>query len=724
MADRVLRALQHLRRRSLRLGLVVVLGLPLTAAAAPDIPDRFPPGPWLTDIRIQGPDALWPGIFPRDPDLPALTPMFGASDSKVDARQTAFTARSALSHPLPEWWQSVPGVRSFTPVPAADVELLQQDARNLRLWFMDRGWLDCSVQLELTTDDSVWGRWLNRRRPDSARRATFVVDTGERWTVRDWEIDGLDTVKRPARRELRDAVLVVPGPYDGDARAQSEAEFSRLLSERGFSHPLVTSVLVPHAESRSVTVLFHIDPGERAFFGPLEVSGLPDITTERLTRRVASAVPEGERWRGSQLGEVEASLRHIPSFAHVEVAPGDLDANEHVPVRVTVTESDTDGLFPIVEIASDPTFFAVEAGLGYRTAVVGRQLATFEARGAAGYRSFPVPFGDNAFWGNHGPAGRAGLTTEVFLAPLAGLSVLVEGEGSLDAVRANNRLTAAVRSGLRVRPGPRVELSVTPELVMWKNFAWPAQQALWDKWFVEPGDPPLPPMLGRHRTTFRPFSPGALVRIGLDWSEVDQPMMPTRGGELHIDAIPIGVAGVDPFWRVEATLRRYIDLGSPRWVLVPRFDAGVFRFHDPTVPSVPQLRFYLGGGSSLRGWGVAQANPPGWDGDGNDLRIGGNVLGMGSLELRFAVWPRLHLIAFSDAGRTWESLADRTDPTTRDLEPGVRVSTLLPSAGAGIALPTPIGRAVLSGAVRLREDTELVHPPARSTVHFSLVQSY
>lgn len=694
------------------------------AGARSAVPQRFPPGPWLTDIRIQGPEADGSGAFPHDPALPALSARPDARGRRVDARQTAFLARAALSHPLPEWWQSVPGVRRFTPVPSASIEVLEADAWNLRLWFMDRGWLDCTVRLEVETDTSIWGRWLHRRVPDAARRATYVVDTGERWTVRDVEIDGLDTVHRPLRRALRQAVEVEPGAYDGDARARTEAAFVAALSARGFSHPYVASVLVPHANTKSVTVLFHLDPGQRATFGALEVVGLSAVDQERISRRVATRVPEGERWDASRLVDIEAALDRLPSFAQVEVAPGEMAADRTVPVQVTVSEADPGGWSPIVEIASDPTFYALEVGARYRSDVVGAQLATFEASAATGYRTFPVPFGPDTFWGNHGPVGRLDVGSEVFVRPLAGVSLVVEAEGDLEPVRANNMLTAAVRGGVRLRSRSALEVTITPELALWQSFAWPAQTELWSAWFVEPGDPPLPPMQGRHRTAFRPFAPGAMVRLGLHWVETDQPMLPTQGGELHVDAVPYGVAGTDPFWRVELSARRFVRLGSPRWVLVPRLDAGVFRFHDPRVASVPQLRFRLGGGTSLRGFGVGQANPPGWDGGPNDLRIGGNVLALASTELQFEVWPRLHVFTFVDAGRTWESVTDRVDPESGVIEPGVRLSTLLPSAGLGVALPTPVGRAALSGAIRLREETELLNPPTLATIHFVLVHRY
>ena len=158
-------------------------------------------------------------------------------------------------------------------------------------------------------------------------------------------------------------------------------------------------------------------------------------------------------------------------------------------------------------------------------------------------------------------------------------------------------------------------------------------------------------------------------------------------------------------------------------MLVPRVDGGLMHFLDPTAQAVSQLRFQLGGGANLRGWGVRQANPPGWDGGPADFRIGGNVSALGSLELRYALWPRLHLFGFVDAGRTWESLVDRVDPITGAVQPGAHYSSLLPAAGAGVALPTPVGRAAMSAAVRLREETALPRPPPMATFHFVLVPS-
>ena len=688
--------------------------------AASEVPERFPPGPWLTDVRIQGPEADWPGLIPRDPDLPDLRPK-DSRDSVIAGRQCAYAARSALSHPLPEWWQSVPLVRPFLPVPSADATRLEEDATALRMWFMSHGFLDCTVSLELSPDDSAWGRWLERRAPGQTRRATYVVSTGERWSVSAVDIDGLQMVDPPLRRQLREAVEVTTGAYDGEARARTEAVFRTVLSSSGFPFPNVTSVLVPDAERGSLSVLFHIAPGQRGDFGEVAVAGLTALDRERVRAKLAPKVTPGERWDSTRLDDLDAALDGIPSFAKVEVVPGEMDENGRVPVQVSVTEAELGGWAPRAEFSSDPTFYAAEVGASYRHNAVGRQLATFESRTLVGYRVFPVNFVPDAFWGNHGPTARQLLTSDVYVRPVTGLSFSLEGRGELEAVRAANLVTISTMGGLRVRPLAGLELGLMPELAHWRSFAWTGQEELWSRWFVEPGAPSLPPMSGLHRPAFRPSARGAMVHLKLNWKRIDQPILPTKGSLLSIDLVPFGAADGDVFLRAEMSAVSFISLGTPRLVLVPRVEGGVLRYRDPMAPAVAQLRFQMGGGASLRGWGVHQANPPGWDGGPSDFRIGGNVSALGSLELRWALWPRLHLFGFGDVGRTWESLVDRVDPISGAVEPGADLATLLPSTGAGVALPTPLGRAALSAAVRLREETELLHPPPMATVHLTLV---
>ena len=212
-------------------------------------------------------------------------------------------------------------------------------------------------------------------------------------------------------------------------------------------------------------------------------------------------------------------------------------------------------------------------------------------------------------------------------------------EVDLEPVQANNTLSTAVRMGLRMRPTPFLELSITPELAHWRSFAWAAQQPLWDEWFVEPGDPPLPPMLGRHRPSFRPVASGALLRVAMEWVDVDRPMLPTRGGDLRLDAC---------LWGLQAPTDRRVETSASlhppwfeRWVCATH--GSRLLFVDPIVPSVPGR--VLSGGGNLRG--ARGASQP------SRLGLMSTTTGSGQCSLhllRFAVWPRLHVFGFPMPG--------------------------------------------------------------------------
>lgn len=694
----------------------------VSVASQPAVSPKAPPGPWLTDVRVMGPHADWNGVFPRDADLPSLVSN-GDDHPRVASRQTAYAARNTLSHALPEWWQSVPVMRHWLFVPTVHEAQLHADAASLQTWFRDQGWLDCTVRLQLEPDEGPWGRWLERRAPTWTRRATFVVDIGERWTVRDVVLEGLGDLPRPLRREVRAAVSVVPGPFDEQSRAATEQAISDVLTRHGYPYPYVSSVLVPHDDDRTLALVFDLDPGIRAHVSGVVVEGLSRLDRERIRARIAPNVTVGESWNADKLTRIESTLSRVPSFATVEARPGAVDAEGGVEVRVRVKEADGGGWSPLVGIASESTFFAAEVGGAYRANRVGQGMAAFSSETSVGIRSYPVLFGPDAFVGNWGPVAREHLRSEVWVAPVAGVSVFLEANGDLEAVRANNLLTLALRPGVQWHATRRLSLWLAPEVAYWKSFPWSRQLELWEPWFQATTHSRADTMADYARPLFRTTAVGGLFHAGLDWTRVDRPLLPTKGGDVHVDLVPYGVADGDPFFRAEFAARVFVPISGPRWVLAPRVGAGWMQFHDADAAPIPQLRFLLGGGRTLRGVSNSLANPPGWDGGPNDLRIGGNVLAVSSLELRYALRPRLHLLGFTDVGRTWESLVDHVDASTGRLVPGVHLNTVLPAAGVGTALPTPIGRVVLAWAVRLTKDAEMAVPPPPSTFHFSLVQS-
>ena len=81
-------------------------------------------------------------------------------------------------------------------------------------------------------------------------------------------------------------------------------------------------------------------------------------------------------------------------------------------------------------------------------------------------------------------------------------------------------------------------------------------------------------------------------------------------------------------------------------------------------------RYWLGGATSLRGWGRFEVSPL-FEG----LPIGGHTMVESSAELRVPVWGNLSAVLFADAGNVWNNAWD------------FNLNDLRYDVGPGLALP-------------------------------------
>jgi outer membrane protein assembly factor BamA len=114
-------------------------------------------------------------------------------------------------------------------------------------------------------------------------------------------------------------------------------------------------------------------------------------------------------------------------------------------------------------------------------------------------------------------------------------------------------------------------------------------------------------------------------------------------------------------------------------------------------------------------------SPPGWDGGPNDLRPGGDVMGMGRLHAEWHLLPGLDTLAFLDTGRVWERLNDGLDPHSGLPVRGVHLADLQANLGGGLRIPSPLGALTLAAAWRLTPDPAYpVWDPGRFALHVVL----
>src|SRR5262249_54757926 len=133
--------------------------------------------------------------------------------------------------------------------------------------------------------------------------------------------------------------------------------------------------------------------------------------------------------------------------------------------------------------------------------------------------------------------------------------------------------------------------------------------------------------------------------------------------------------GTFKYYAVTLDGRHYLPIGR-NLVAATRVQFGNIAPANSDPASVPfAKKDFLGGGTSLRGWGRFEVSPVGESG----IPLGGNSMLAGTEELRFTISGNLGAVLFADAGNVW---ADRSSLSFGDLRYDV---------GPGIRYQTPVG---------------------------------
>jgi translocation and assembly module TamA len=173
----------------------------------------------------------------------------------------------------------------------------------------------------------------------------------------------------------------------------------------------------------------------------------------------------------------------------------------------------------------------------------------------------------------------------------------------------------------------------------------------------------------------------------LDWDRSDNLLDPTRGGRLRVQLTPYwDTLGTSlTFTRGSVSYSHYLTLlEKPHIIFAAR--AGLGSLVGAERDAVPaDLRFYAGGGSSIRGYPYQTVGPL-----VDDDPIGGRSLFEVNTELRVRVTRDIGIVGFIDGGSAFEDIAPDFS------------EDILWGAGLGFRYYTPIGPLRLDVAVPLQ----------------------
>jgi outer membrane protein assembly complex protein YaeT len=610
------------------------------------------------------------------PEAPAAITVASLRFVGVDAIDEA-SVREVMRTASPSW---VP----FSKKPVYRARDLKEDADRIRALYVSRGFPDARVARVVADVD-----------PEERTAAIVItVDEGAPRVAGRVAFEGFEGVPARSLERVRATSGFTTGQPLDERWVEALQEGGRhVLRESGHAQAVVHRREDLGADD-AIDVTLVAEPGPRMQMGEVTVVGLTSVDRD-VVRRTLAFRP-GDAFRESRLDETERVLRNLELFEFAYVQPRrDEAVDGQVPIRVTVAEA----RHRRVDMAAGyGTEEQARGQISWRDVNVAGQGRTVGLEGRAsslewGARASvlePYVFtrhfslgGSAQWWYENEPiydmrtyGGRASLTWQ---------------RDTRDLPRARGALTSAA-------------VTVINDYTRYSVSDFAVEDPEYRSQLISLG---LNPETGRGQGTL------VGLRLQLQRTSVLNPLDAHQGTALTF-AVERGggpLSGDFDYTEVVGEARAY-RTGPGRSVLALRGRAGAISGGD-TQGAVPFFkRYFLGGSSSLRGWGRYDISPL----TSSGLPVGGLALVETSAEVRMPVWSSLALVGFVDAGNVWRS------PGEADL------GDLRVSVGPGLRYGTPIGPLRLDVGYQLTPIDGLVvrgRPESRQwRLHLSIGQAF
>ncbi len=576
-----------------------------------------------------------------------------------------------------------PSIIPFTADPVYDVTTLREDIARIEALYSSRGYPDARVTRASAEVDQ------------DARKAAIVItiDEGEPQRAGQVSFAGFGDVPPDDLDHVVRNVGYTPGAPLQVAWAERIRDDSRYLL-RNLGHARATVEITEHdAGDRVVDLTFTAVPGPVLRIGEIEVAGLAAVDEAVVRRQLAFAA--GDIYRQSLIDDSERALRALDLFDFVYVEPRrDEIVDDTVPVRVTVAEARhrrvdmSVGYGTEEQARAQASWRNVNLGGGGRTLGIEGRASSLEW-GTRVSALEPYVFSRHL---SLGVTGHWWYENEPIyqMRTYGGNATLTWQDDTRDASRGRGALSS-------------VALTFLNDFTRYSVSDFALEDPSYRAQLITLG---LDPETGEGEGTL------VGLRLQLQRSSVLNPL-DARQGQAFTFAVERaggGLPGDFTYTEFAGDVRAYRTI-SRGVVLAARARGAVI---DPggngNVPFFK--RYFLGGSTSLRGWGRYDVGPL----TDSGLPVGGLALFESSVEARVPVTESLWLVGFVDAGDVWRTRSD------------VDFGTLRVNAGPGIRYATPIGPVRLDFGYQLTPIDGLVvrgKPEARHwRIHLSIGQAF
>ena len=559
------------------------------------------------------------------------------------------------------------------------------DLKRLEAFYADRGFPDARVTgFDVKLNDQ-----------QDAVDLSVTIDEGQPVTVTAVNFEGFDPVPADRLATLKQTIPLKEGmPRDRQQVVAAHEAAVNELREHGYPYARVGTDEQDGANGKQATITFKAEPGPLAHFGPVEIAGNTSVS-DRIIERQLTFRP-GDLYRRSVVQSSQRRLYGMELFQFVNVETLNPENQEsEVRTRVTVAEGKHQRL---------------NFGVGYGTEEKARADAEYHHLNFLGGARTA---GAHARWSSLDRGIRLDFNQPYFFNPH--ISLGGDAQQWWTYVPAYSSVVTGGKVTLTRRPTPQTSWAISMSSER-------TSSSVSDKGRLPNGDIDpaiyadliaigLDPVTGKQE--------GTSNALGFDYqrSTADNLLNARRGYQVAFHAEESGrlLPGAFNYYASSTDLRHYLPIGGAlTWA--NRVQLGAIWPIDDLPRNVPfNKKFFLGGATSVRGWGRFEVGPLG----GQGLPIGGNSLFAFSSELRASlaqVSSNLGGVVFLDAGNVWARVGD------------LKFNDLRYATGAGLRYQTPVGPVRLDFGYQLNPIPGLrpngQEEKRRWRIHFSIGQAF
>lgn len=547
----------------------------------------------------------------------------------------------------------------------------------------------------------IAGKRKGSRKP-SKMKVTVTVREGAPTRMREvvfkWPEGGpMDRQGRPAHASIEKATGLKEGEVFEVPKLNKGVDSAvNAMKERGYAFAKVEEEAIVEPNI-GVDVRLSSTPGPQVRLAKkIKVEGLIGVPEKSVQHEIEFA--PGQLYSQGLMTRIEQAVYGLDVFdsVSVSVVPDEKDPKV-VHAIIKVVEGNTQSVRVGPGLGFDPIRWEERVTLQYSHKNLAHNLTRFDLRTSVGYAELPSLFRPIA----HGPLLKVepSLKRKGFLEKHTVWTLAPSFE--LGIWQGYQFYTPTLRMGASRFFTKYVQLELTYNL----RFV--------DFFNVSPALNSKDSILGRD---FRDPYTLSYIEPALNFYFVDSILKPRNGTIFGVTYDLAGIGGDFSFHKIVPQIRGYFS-PHKRVTFAARVSAGFILPFGPKAGVPFDMRFYLGGADSVRGWGLRRLSPKVYEedctaADGcSGVPVGGQTMVLANFEARVRTWRELYVAGFFDAG---------------DVREGVR--SFSPrnwnyAAGPGLRYASKIGTFRLDLGFRLNETDRSVGERIWA-IHFGLGETF